>query len=330
MPELPDVELYVEHIARRTRGEPLLGVRFASPFLLRTVTPGTKDLVGKKVVSVFRMGKRIVLQLEEDHYVVVHLMISGRFRWGEPGAKIPGKLGMAAFDFPKGTLLMTEASTQKRAQLHFFAGKDSYRTLDPGGLEPLTATPKTFFLALTHENHTLKRSMTDPGILSGIGNAYSDEILFEAQMSPIKLTRTLTQEDATRLLSATKKVLTSWRDKLISESNAFPEKVTAFREEMTVHGRYGKPCRRCGDPVQRIVYASNEANYCARCQTDGKLLADRSLSRLLGKDFPRSLEELELRKASARAVLNDEADKVVVPKLSKSSKPPRAKRTKPT
>ncbi len=326
MPELPDVELYVEHIARRTRGQPLTGVRFASPFLLRTVTPSVKELSNRKVVAVSRMAKRIVIELEEHHYIVIHLMISGRFRWGDPGAKIPGKLGMAAFDFPSGSLLFTEASTQKRAQLHFFAGKDSYRTLDPGGIEPLTATPKSFFEALTHESHTLKRSMTDPTILSGIGNAYSDEILFEAQMSPIKLTKTLTPDEARTLLTATKKILTWWRDKLISESDAFPEKVTAFREEMTVHGRYGKPCRRCGDPVQHIVYASNEANYCARCQTEGRLLADRSLSRLLGKDFPRSLEELELRKASARAVVEDRADAVIVPKPAKkkpaTKKPP--------
>jgi len=320
MPELPDVELYVEHIARRTRGQPLTGIRLASPFLLRTVTPTVKDLVGRKVTSVSRMAKRIVIHLEGDHEIVIHLMISGRFRWLEPGGKIPGKLGMAAFDFPNGSLIFTEASTQKRAQLHFFAGKDAWRTLDPGGIEPLTATPKSFFEALTAENHTLKRSMTDPTILSGIGNAYSDEILFEAQMSPVKLTKTLTTDEARTLLTATKKILTWWRDHLIKESDDFPEKVTAFREEMTVHGRYGKPCRRCGDPVQRIVYASNEANYCARCQTEGRLLADRSLSRLLGKDFPRSLEELELRKASARAVVEHKADSVVVPKPQKTAK----------
>jgi formamidopyrimidine-DNA glycosylase len=314
MPELPDVELYVEHIARRTRGEPLLGVRLSSPFLLRTVTPKVAELLSRRVVAVSRMGKRVVLELEGPRFIVIHLMISGRFRWGDPGAKLPGKLGLAAFDFPKGTLILTEASTQKRAQLHFFADRAACHALDAGGIEPLDATPATFHAALTRENHTLKRAMTDPSILSGIGNAYSDEILFEAEMSPIRLTRTLGPEDSARLLAATQKVLVSWRDKLLGESDAFPVKVTAFRPEMTVHGRYGQPCRRCGEAVQRIVYASNEANYCARCQTGGKLLADRSLSRLLGKDFPRSLEELELRKASSRAVLEDRADAVVVPR----------------
>jgi formamidopyrimidine-DNA glycosylase len=307
MPELPDVELYVEHIARRTKGQALEGIRLASPFLLRTVTPQVKDVVGRKVTRVSRLGKRIVLELEDDFAIVIHLMVSGRFRWGERGAKIPGKVGHAAFDFGSGTLLLTEASTKKRATLHLFQGKDAWKSLDPGGLDVLSATPDEFFAALTAENHTLKRTLTDPTILSGIGNAYSDEILFEARMSPIKLTKTLTLAEAKTLLTATKKILTHWRDTLIAESDAFPEKVTAFREEMTVHGRYGKPCRRCGAPVQRIRYAENEANYCAPCQTDGKLLADRALSRLLGKDFPRSLEDLEMKKAESRAVLGGAA-----------------------
>jgi formamidopyrimidine-DNA glycosylase len=247
------------------------------------------------------MGKRIVFELDDDLFLVLHLMIAGRLRWRERGAKVPGKLGLAAFDFPAGTLLLTEASPKKRASLHLVRGKAAVDALDPGGLEPLTATTAEFAEALRRENHTVKRSLTDPHLLSGIGNAYSDEILWQARMSPVRLTSKLTDEEIARLHEATKATLREWTERLRKETGAdFPEKVTAFREEMAVHGRYKKPCPACGSPVQRIAYASNEANYCAPCQTGGKLLADRSLSRLMRGDWPKTLEELEARKQASR------------------------------
>ena len=306
MPELPDVTVYVETIAERTVGEPLLAVRFASPFVLRTVAPPASRFVGKKVTGVRRLGKRIVLAFEGDLFVVIHLMIAGRFRWLVPsGAKIPGKLGLAAFDFPEGTLLLTEAGTKKRAAIHLVEGEAELAAHDPGGLEPLAKKTKVkeFAAALREENHTLKRSLTDPHVFSGIGNAYSDEILHAAKLSPIKLTQSLTDDEIDRLFEATRTTLTTWTERLRAEAkkskDGFPEKVTAFRPEMAVHGKYGQPCPACGTRVQRIVYAENETNYCPTCQTGGKLLADRSMSRLLKDDWPRTIEELELRRARA-------------------------------
>ncbi len=303
MPELPDVDVYVEHIAKRTVGQPLEKVRLASPFVLRTADPPIATAQGRVVEKVSRVGKRIVLTFaakkgEERLHLVIHLMVAGRFRWKPPAAPIPGKLGLAAFDFPTGTLILTEASTKKRASIHLVrdAGLEA---LDPGGLEPLTATPKTFGERLRSENHTLKRALTDPHLFSGVGNAYSDEILHHAQMSPVKLTSRLTDEEIEKLLDATKKVLVEWTDRLRKEAGEFPEGVTAFRPEMAVHGKYGKPCPVCGKPVQRIRYADNESNYCPTCQTEGKLLADRSLSRLMKGDWPKTLEELEAKKASS-------------------------------
>jgi formamidopyrimidine-DNA glycosylase len=302
MPELPDVTVYVESLAARIQGQALQRIRFASPFLLRSVNPPPQAVFGHTVVGVSRMGKRIVIALDGDLYLVIHLMIAGRFRWKEPGAKVPGKLGLAAFDFPAGTLLLTEASTKKRASLHVVAGAAALAEHDPGGLEPLNCDFPAFRAALTRENRTLKRALTHPRLFSGIGNAYSDEILHQAKLSPMARTGSISEEDALRLFEATRKVLTVWTDRLREEAKAgFPEKVTAFRPEMAVHGRYGKPCPVCGSPVQRIVYAENEANYCATCQTGGKLLADRALSRLLHEDWPRTLEELEDLKARAKA-----------------------------
>ena len=301
MPELPDVEVYVEHLRRRIVGQPLEHARIASAFLVRSFDPPIRAAEGKHVRSVRRMGKRIVFELDDDLFLVLHLMIAGRLRWRERGAKVPGKLGLAAFDFPAGTLLLTEASPKKRASLHLVRGKAAVDALDPGGLEPLTATTAEFAEALRRENHTVKRSLTDPHLLSGIGNAYSDEILWRARMSPVRLTSKLTDEEISRLHEATKATLHEWTERLRKETgDDFPEKVTAFREEMAVHGRYKKPCPACGSPVQRIAYASNEANYCAPCQTGGKLLADRSLSRLMRGDWPKTLEELEARKQASR------------------------------
>jgi formamidopyrimidine-DNA glycosylase len=301
VPELPDVEVYVEHLRRRIVGQPLEHARIASAFLVRSFDPPIRAAEGKHVRSVRRMGKRIVFELDDDLFLVLHLMIAGRLRWRERGAKVPGKLGLAAFDFPAGTLLLTEASPKKRASLHLVRGKAAVDALDPGGLEPLTATTAEFAEALRRENHTVKRSLTDPHLLSGIGNAYSDEILWRARMSPVRLTSKLTDEEIARLHEATKATLHEWTERLRKETgDDFPEKVTAFREEMAVHGRYKKPCPACGSPVQRIAYASNEANYCAPCQTGGKLLADRSLSRLMRGDWPKTLEELEARKQASR------------------------------
>jgi formamidopyrimidine-DNA glycosylase len=301
VPELPDVEVYVDHLRRRVVGQPLEHARVASPFLVRSFDPPLRAAEGMRVQSVRRMGKRIVFELEGDLFLVIHLMIAGRLRWRERGAKVPGKLGLAAFDFPGGTLLLTEASSKKRASLHLLSGKAAVEALDPGGIEPLTASTTEFAEALRRENHTVKRSLTDPHLFSGIGNAYSDEILWRAHMSPVRLTSKMTDEEIARLHEATVVTLREWTERLARDTgDAFPEKVTAFREEMAVHGRYKKPCPACGSPVQRIAYAENEANYCARCQTGGKLLADRSLSRLMRGDWPKTLDELEARRKGAR------------------------------
>jgi formamidopyrimidine-DNA glycosylase len=299
MPELPDLSVYIETIGAKTIGDPLEHVRLASPFLVRTVDPPVRALEGKRVLGLRRVGKRIVFALEEELFLVVHLMISGRFRWRERGAPIPKKLGLAAFDFPRGTLVLTEASSKKRASLHVLRGEEALRALDPGGIEPLEATEAEFAAALRKESHTLKRSLTDPRLFAGIGNAYSDEILHRAQLSPTRLTRQLSDAEIARLLEATGTVLREWTARLRQESGGeVPEKVTAFHEGMAVHGRYGAPCPVCGAKVQRIVHAENESNYCARCQTGGKLLADRALSRLLREDWPRSLDELEAKRGA--------------------------------
>ena len=293
MPELPDVTVYVELIAAKTVGRNIERVRIASPFVVRSVDPPMRDVEGMAVRDVRRIGKRIAIGLDDDLWIVIHLMIAGRFRWIKPGAKLPGRLGLAAFDFENGTLLLTEAGTQRRASITLVRGEAALAEIDRGGAEPLEVSEETFAERLTRENHTLKRSFTDPTLFSGIGNAYSDEIFHRARISPIKLTSRLTPDDIKRLYVATRDVLTEWTNRLREEAGGeFPAKVTAFHDEMAVHGRYGKPCPVCGTPVQRIRYASNETNYCARCQTDGKLLADRALSRLLKQDWPKSIDEL--------------------------------------
>ena len=293
MPELPDITVYIEALDARVVGQPLERIRIAKPFLLRSVDPPISAANGKKVVGVRRMGKRIVLELEEGLFLVIHLMIAGRLRWQPSGAKVPGKLGMAAFDFPNGTLILTEAGSKRRASLWLVRGEGSLEQFERGGLEVLDAKLAQFKDRLTVENHTLKRSLTDPRLFSGIGNAYSDEILHRARLSPVKHTKRLTDEEIATLFDATKSVLVEWTQRLRDESaTEFPAKVTAFREEMAVHGKFGKPCPVCGTPVQRIRYADNETNYCPRCQTDGKLLADRALSRLLKQDWPKSIDEL--------------------------------------
>jgi formamidopyrimidine-DNA glycosylase len=293
VPELPDVTVYVELIAAKTIGRKIERVRVTNPFVVRSVDPPIREIEGKTVREIRRIGKRIAIGLDDDLWVVIHLMIAGRFRWLKPGAKIPGRLGLAAFDFENGTLLLTEAGTQRRASITVVRGEAALADIDRGGLEPLEVDKKTFAEQLTKENHTLKRSFTDPRLFSGIGNAYSDEIFHRARISPIKLTSRLTPAEITRLYNATREVLVEWTKRLRDEAGGeFPAKVTAFHDEMAVHGRFGKPCPVCGTPVQRIRYASNETNYCARCQTEGKLLADRALSRLLKKDWPRSIDEL--------------------------------------
>ena len=292
MPELPDITVYIEALGTRILDATFERIRLASPFLLRTVDPTMSELENRRVVSVKRVGKRIAVELDGDLWFVLHLMIAGRLHWKKHGAPIPKKRAPAAFDFSTGTLLLTEAGTERRASLHLLRGSPD--TLDPGGIDPLSASAKAFKAALIVENHTLKRTLTDPRILSGIGNAYSDEILHRARLSPILQTQKMTDEQYERLLNATREVLLEWTDRLRAEAKGgFPEKVTAFRPEMAAHGKYGQPCSSCGDKIQRIRYASNETNYCATCQTGGKLLADRALSRLLGTDWPRSLEELE-------------------------------------
>jgi formamidopyrimidine-DNA glycosylase len=294
MPELPDVTVYVEAIAARTVGEPLLGVRLGSPFLLRTVEPPLAAAFGRTVTGVHRLGKRVVLDLEGELHLAIHLMIAGRLHWRAAGAALQRKLGLAAMDFPAGTLVLTEAGSKRRAALHVVQGAAGLQALDRGGIEVLEADATAFAAALTRESHTLKRALTDPRLFSGIGNAYSDEILHRARLSPVALTRRLDAEAIARLHAACRDTLLEWTERLRADAaGGFPERVTAFRDGMTVHGRYGKPCPACGSPVQRIVHADNETNYCARCQTGGRLLADRALSRLLRSDWPRTLEELE-------------------------------------
>jgi formamidopyrimidine-DNA glycosylase len=293
VPELPDITVYIEALDARVVGHTLERVRIAKPFLLRSVDPPISAAQGKRVIGIRRLGKRIALELEDDLFLVIHLMIAGRLRWLEPGGKVPGKIGLAAFDFSSGTLILTEAGSKRRASLWLVRGEESLAQFERGGLEVMDATVTDFAERLTRENHTLKRSLTDPRLFSGIGNAYSDEILHRAKLSPVKHTRRLTQEEIQTLFDATRSILAEWTDRLRAEAGGdFPGKVTAFRDEMAVHGKFGKPCPVCGTPVQRIRYADNETNYCPRCQTDGKLLADRALSRLLKQDWPRSIDEL--------------------------------------
>ena len=297
MPELPDIAAYLDALEPRVLGQPLERLRIGNPFLIRTINPGPDDLTGRRVVRLDRLGKRIVFGFDADLFAIVHLMIAGRFRWRDRGAAIPGKIGLAAFDFPTGTLLLTEAGSRRQAAMHIVAGQPAVEAFDPGGLEVLEADQDQFVARLTRHNHTLKRALTDPHIFSGIGNAYSDEILHAARLSPMKLTSGLTRDEMVRLFAATRATLTEWTTRLREEARrAFPEKVTAFRDGMAVHGRYGKPCPACGAPIQRIVYARNEANYCSRCQTGGRLLSDRALSRLLKDDWPRTLDQLEARR----------------------------------
>ena len=294
MPELPDIVVYIEALESRILNQRLERVRVASPFLLRTATPPLQAVEGKSVRELRRVGKRIAIGLEDDLWLVLHLMIAGRLHWSKPGVKLTPKRALAAMDFTQGSLLLTEAGSQRRASLHIVQGADGLRELDPGGLEVLTADYDAFAARLTSANHTLKRALTDPRLFSGIGNAYSDEILHRAQLSPVALTERLGREEIERLHRYTRIVLIEWTDRLRAEAEGrFPENVTAFREEMAVHGKYGKPCPRCGTKVQRIRYASNETNYCPKCQTGGRLLADRALSRLMKQDWPRTLEELE-------------------------------------
>jgi formamidopyrimidine-DNA glycosylase len=296
LPELPDVVVYIEALERRILGRRLAGVRLFSPFVLRTVEPPIAALFGRRVLHLRRMGKRIVLGFEDELFLVIHLMIAGRLRWGVAGAKAPGRIGLAAFDFDEGTLLLTEAGSKRRASLHVVANSDALGDFERGGLEPLQSSAQEFVARLRLESHTLKRALTDPRLFSGIGNAYSDEILHRARLSPLRLTSRLNDEEAARLHAATRTVLGEWTERLRREAGeGFPEKVTAFREGMAVHGRFRQPCPTCGTPVQRIRYAENETNYCPRCQTEGRLLADRGLSRLLKEDWPRSLEELDER-----------------------------------
>jgi formamidopyrimidine-DNA glycosylase len=294
MPEYPDVTVYLESLAPRILQQPLEKVRIGSPFVLRSVEPPIEAVEGKRVIGLRRIGKRLVLAVEGGNFLVIHLMIAGRLRWRPQGTVIPKKLGLAAFDFPTGTLLLTEAGTKKRASLTLVHGEAALASIHRGGLEVMEAGLEEFAAAVRRENHTLKRTLTDPRLFSGIGNAYSDEILHHARLSPIQLSQRATDEEIARLYHSTRSVLEMWTERLREEvGSGFPEKVTAFREGMAVHGRYRQPCPVCGSPVQRIAYADNETNYCARCQTEGRLLADRSLSRLLKDDWPRSLEELE-------------------------------------
>jgi formamidopyrimidine-DNA glycosylase len=300
VPELPDLTVYLEALEARILGEPLAGIRLASFSLLRSVDPPLAEFEGRRVVGLRRLGKRLVFGFEGELFLVLHLMIAGRLRWKKRGAKPPGRIGHAAFDFPAGSLILTEAGTRKRAHLHAVRGEAGLAAHDPGGLEVLEAPRELFVAALRRENHTLKRSLTDPRLLAGIGNAYSDEILHRARLSPVALSGRLDDAALARLHAATIETLTEWTERLRQQNgDGFPEKVTAFRPEMAVHGRYREPCPDCGAPVQRIVHAENETNYCARCQTGGKLLADRALSRLLKKDWPRTLEEMSRREAAS-------------------------------
>lgn len=295
MPELPDIVVYIEALEKRILGQTLAGVRVVSPFLLRTVSPSLSSAAGKKVLRLRRLGKRICIGLEDDLWLVLHLMIAGRLHWRPRGVKVSRPRGLAAFDFPSGSILWTEAGSQKRASLHVVLGEAELRELDPGGIEVPGSDPSQFAAVLLSANHTLKRALTDPRLFSGIGNAYSDEILFEAKLSPLALTQKITGPEIQRLFETTRTTLTRWTERLRAEAGGkVPENVTAFREGMAVHGRYKQPCPRCGTKIQRIRYASNETNYCPTCQTGGKLLADRALSRLLREDWPRTLDELEL------------------------------------
>jgi len=299
MPELPDITVYLEALERRVKGETLQRVRLSSPFVLRTFDPPISAASGKRVLGLRRMGKRIVFSLDDSLFLVVHLMIAGRLRWLGAGAKIPGKLGLAALDFASGTLVLTEASTRKRASLHLVRGDEGLAQFARGGLEIFEADLAAFRTALAKESHTLKRALTDPTLFSGIGNAYSDEILHRARLSPVQLTRNLSDEESARLFLSCRDVLREWTERLRAEAgDGFPEKVTAFREGMAVHGRYRQHCPVCQSPVLRIAYAENETNYCARCQTGGKVLSDRSLARLLKDDWPKDIDELEERLAS--------------------------------
>ncbi len=297
MPELPDILLYLHALRPRIVGHIVRRVRLASPFLLRSIEPPLSAIEGRTIVDLHRLGKRTAIEAERGLYLVFHLMIAGRFRWKEPGTRIPGKVGLFALDFDHGTLILTEAGTKRQASLYVVQGRDALAPHNPGGVEVLDSDLPAFAAALRQDNHTLKRALTDPHLFSGIGNAYSDEILHAARLSPFKQTGTLSDDEVRRLYEATRLTLTQWTSRLQRETgDAFPEKVTAFREGMAVHGRYGQPCPDCGSPVQRIVYAANEANYCANCQTGGRLLADRSLSRLLREDWPRTLDELERKR----------------------------------
>jgi formamidopyrimidine-DNA glycosylase len=300
MPELPDIIIYLEALRNRILNQPLLHVRMYHPFLLRTAEPPLSAAENRRVTSLRRIGKRIAVGLEGELWLAIHLMIAGRLHWRKPGAVLRGKSDLAAFDFPGGSLVLTEAGTTKQASLHVVRGEDSLRALDPGGIEVLQSDLATFAAVLTKSNHTLKRALTDPKLFSGIGNAYSDEILFRARLSPAALTHKLLPEQIQQLYEAARATLNEWINRLRQESgDDFPEKVTAFRRDMAVHGRYHQPCPVCGSLIQRIRYARNESNYCARCQTNGKLLADRALSRLLKKDWPRTIDELEKRQADA-------------------------------
>jgi formamidopyrimidine-DNA glycosylase len=297
VPELPDLTVYLDFLNSHIVGQTLLGVRVASPFVLRTADPPLKAVEGKKVLGTRRLGKRLVLELEDDLFLLIHLMIAGRFRWREPGAAITGKIGLAAFDFPDGTLLLTEASPKKRAAIHIVRGEATLKEFERTGLEVFDTDLDQFRSRLLVGNHTVKRALTDPDLFSGIGNAYSDEILHRAKMSPVRMTRAMDDEEVKRLFAATREIMQEWINRLRREANGgFPDKVTAFRKDMAVHGKYKEPCPVCGTPVQRIVHAENESNYCPTCQTGGKLLADRALSRLLKADWPRTIEELEARR----------------------------------
>jgi formamidopyrimidine-DNA glycosylase len=303
MPELPDISAYLTALETRILGQPIQRVRLAGVFLLRTVQPPITSIEGKVARELRRLGKRIAIGVDGDLWLVLHLMIAGRLHWRPAGAKLGGRQNLAAFDFPNGCLVLTEAGTKRRASLHVLEGEEGLRSLDPGGIEIFTADLDSFRAALTAENRTLKRALTDPRLLSGIGNAYSDEILHAAQLSPVALTHKLNLQEWERLFATTRQTLKFWMDQLVEQAKSdFPEHVTAFREGMAVHGRFGKPCPRCGEKIQRIRYADNETNYCARCQTGGRLLADRSLSRLLRSDWPRTLDELEMLKTPRAAL----------------------------
>jgi formamidopyrimidine-DNA glycosylase len=319
MPELPDVTVYVERLGALTIGKPLEAIRIASPFVLRTVSPSPGELRGARIASVERLGKRIIVGVDGDRFVVIHLMIAGRLRWKPRGERLPAKVGLAAFDFPDGTLVFTEASPKKRASLHIVAGRAALAEFDRGGLDVFGATAAAFAERLRSERHTIKRALTDPTLFDGIGNAYSDEILHAAKLSPFRMTSSITDAEIAALHEACVATLNLWTQRFRDEVGAgFPDKVTAFRPEMAVHGKYGQPCPVCGTKVQRIVYADNEANYCPTCQTEGRLLADRSLSRLLKEDWPRSLEELEERKAQ-RIAAPPAATSIAKPSVAKPS-----------